>query len=185
MMIQPDLFDSPPVSGPFEEEQNRFFRDLQEGPTVCPCCYRPASLDVRRVHAVQARALIAHCQIQEKENRAVHFRELRKIAGELTDYPVLGWFGLIVAEPNEKDPAKKSPGLWRVTELGFDFVQGRYRVPEKIVRWNKRAIRFEGDTRAISDVLGEPFDYRTIVADRAAVSGFDFETDIAGNRRNP
>jgi hypothetical protein len=187
-MNQPDLFDRPsaPPEPSISEARAAFYAELRGGPTRCPCCDRAASVDIRRVHAVQARALIHHYRVQETERRSVHFRELRKVAGELTDYPVLVWFGFLEPVENPKDPTKRSPGFYRVTDLGADFVLGRYRVPEKILRWNKKTIRFEGESRSISEVLGEPFDYRTLEADRrSGPGGFEFETDIAGNRRNP
>jgi len=81
------------------------------------------------------------------------------------DYAKLRYWDLIAPQPTNSDPKKRSSGMWKLTDLGRDFVYERtsvsstcyYRHPEGGV------IGFEPEQIGIRDALGKHFDYQALM----------------------
>lgn len=117
-----------------------FRANLETGKsTCCPTCGRNAKLYARKFRAPWLKALRALA-----ENIYLSARQMEDICGS-RDYPVLSNFGLAHRNPSD--------GMWRISALGHDFLDGRITIPMHAVIYNRDVIGFDERRRIhITDI---------------------------------
>lgn len=74
---------------------------------------------------------------------------------------ILKHWGLIEQKPN-KDDAKKTSGIWRITIKGKEFVLGQITIPKYIITYNDILDRYEGNEVAIHEI-SQGFNYNEVM----------------------
>lgn len=130
----------------------------------CPVCRRLVKQYKNTILKDQALTL---AWIYKRGTRYRKWVEVQELAGSriLRDntHGKLVWWGLIESKANI-DPKKKNSGIWRLTLLGVEFVEGRASVPKYKWTYNKKVIRTSRDeTISINDPLPY-FDFRKLMS---------------------
>lgn len=125
----------------------------------CPCCTQFVKVYRRKVNAPMANALIA--QYREAGKRMIHTRDIwLRFSKEAAQ---LSWWGLIRHDAERRADGGQS-GWWAVTDEGERFIRGEVMVPKYAVIYDGRVLDFEGDQISITDALGTPFEFRSLMA---------------------
>lgn len=157
-----------------------------EGGVSCPCCGQWAQLHRWMIKPKQAAGLLLLAwfakENPEHGSRFVHVTRFFAALGLPpristllpTDFPKLRHWGLL--EEGDR-------GFYRLTKLGFDFVNGQKTVQEFILTYNDSFLGTIGDPVNIYDVLGDVFDlrvfeYETYLAMITATTDFDMLVDL-------
>lgn len=124
----------------------------------CPVCARNVRLYARKFRAPWLKALRALA-----ENIYLSARQMEDICGS-RDYPVLSNFGLAHCNPAD--------GMWRISALGQDFLEGRITIPSHAVIYNRDVIGFDERRRIhITDVDPEErFSLRELMSTKPVVA---------------
>jgi hypothetical protein len=78
------------------------------------------------------------------------------------NFQKMGFWGLIEREKND-NPKKRTSGMWSITKLGIDFVNGKVSVPKYVVTYDGKLVRTEGENVFIRDILNDKFDYEELM----------------------
>ena len=131
--------------------------------TTCPCCGQFVKVYRRTINSTMARQLIkAH---RAHGDRWFHTRDvvLEKSAGA-GDFSKLECWGLIYRQPHVQGlEGKRTSGMWKITPLGKDFIEGRALVPHYAYIFNGKLLELGGVDIHIQHALGKQFDYREIM----------------------
>lgn len=132
-----------------EQARERLLMEVVDGEAVtCPCCSQLAKLYQRTIYASMAKDLI---EIYRR-NEAVYLPSISSAKGG--DIAKLRHWELI--EEIDGDEDKR---LWRITQLGRDFVERKTKVPKYARLYNNVFIELGGEPVDIDAVLGKKFDY--------------------------
>ncbi len=158
---QSDLF------GPsLTEAKGKLMEDAQVG-THCPCCGKFVKVYHRKFNARMALTLIYILPF---------FRRLPRSWLDIGNYVVetkamipgdhgkLVWWGML--EKNDEAlpiNGAKTNGLYRMTETGRAFAEGRLRVTSHVNEYLSSVQSFDGDQIDIRQALGRKFDYRELM----------------------
>jgi hypothetical protein len=144
---------------------DRLREKLDEG-TICPCCGQYAKRYKRKLNSSIAAAL---CWMW-RHNRYGWINVPAQAPSwvlKAREYPKLAWWGLIEEKPREPGSKARTSGIWRVTDLGAEFVRSCVGVPRYAFVYNGSVDGFtESDRVYIRSALGDRFDY-------AELMGFD------------
>ncbi len=152
---------------------------LDEG-VCCPVCDQHAQRYYRRINSGMARWLMVLARMSPRGSdkwvstkdviqRAATYKGFGSSQGSGEAPSLLPFWGLIETRPND-DPEKKHSGVWRVTELGYDFVESKVMVPRTAVVYNNVLERLEGDLVGIKACLGKKFNYEELMSAGAEVA---------------
>lgn len=120
--------------------------------TDCPVCGQRAQLYQRTITSTMARALILMWR-----EAGIDWVHLPSVVGALrADEAKLVHWGLIEEEKTLRADGGRA-GVWRLTDLGVQFVQGDATVPKYAFIFNKRCLGHEGPEVTIGECLGEKF----------------------------
>lgn len=126
----------------------------------CPACAQEVRLYPRAMNSIMARFLIALFRAPKTPEGWVDVRTLDFKGG---DYAKARYWGLCEVKAN-KDPRKRTSGLWRLTAKGTDFIHDRVRVPSHALVYNKKCHGLTGGDIDIRRALGTDFDYEKLMA---------------------
>ena len=158
---QADLF------GPsLAEAKSKLMDEAQVG-THCPCCGKFVKVYHRKFNSGMA---VMMCYLYGPFRRSPH--EWLDVGHYLiskhhmwpSDYGKLVWWGML--EKNEDAVpinGAKSAGLFRMTEAGRAFAEGKLRVPSHAHEYMSDVQSFDGDPIDIRQALGRKFDYRELM----------------------
>jgi len=145
---------------------------VQEG-AECPCCRQFAKSYDRKLPSASARLLIALYRYDDAEGREfVYLPPLLDRFGAtiLKGTPHQGGYGtlshhwgLIEAQPGEREDGSNRVGYWRVTDLGREFALERATVPKYARLYGNRLLGLHGEPISIQDALGNKFNYRELM----------------------
>lgn len=65
-------------------------------------------------------------------------------------------------DENTNNGQKKNSGMWKLTELGIEYCEGKIKIPRYVLTQNRKFIGTDGPLMSINEFLKEPFDYREI-----------------------
>lgn len=139
------------------EEAKEYLREsVGEGIAVqCPCCTQNVKLYQRKITSSMGYAMI----MLRSELGFVHMEDFLKkkncpssIRGDVSK---LRFWGLL--EPGDT-------GYYRVTPLGRNFVDGKYKVMKFVHLFNNKMYRESGDLVSIKEVLRDKFNYEELMA---------------------
>ena len=77
--------------------------------------------------------------------------------------PTLKWWGLVERHPSDSDSKVKHSGLWRPTDLGYEFASARKRVPKKVFTYNDEVEGHSTETVSIDQCFKHHFDYQEVM----------------------
>lgn len=137
----------------------------------CPCCMQFAKSYPRRINRSMALALI----LLERHDRAypgewvhleTYIKNLPHIPSSVRgDIHKLTDWGLIETATSVGGSSSGRSGLFRVLQLGREFVQERVWVAEYAVYYDGVCRTFRGGEVGIRDALGKSFSYDEIMQD--------------------
>jgi hypothetical protein len=159
-------------SGTTIVEAHNFMRPrLKEG-VACPCCYQPVKLYKRPLSSSMAYGLILINKEFNENNdiqlQWLHLEEFFKNIKDLPssvrgDVPKLRFWGLI--EPSSECMGDGNPnsGLYRITDLGRKFAEGKVLLQSSVKLYNNKFYGFAGPEIDIFGALKNKFKYDEIV----------------------
>lgn len=121
----------------------------KNGGTHCPLCSQRVQVYKRTITAQMAYALIL---LYRRDGWATWPELLDNRRG---DEAKLRYWSLVECV---------NGSLWRVTELGRQFVEGAATVPKFALVYNSRVLGFEGEPVTIHDALGNRFDLAELMS---------------------
>lgn len=148
------------------EAREKLLSSVDKG-VVCPCCETFSKVYKRRIYGNQIAWLIWLVG-QTKKNKAegglgwVRASEYPNGGG---DYAKLQFWGLAELMPKDPaDTARRTSGQWRSTPKGERFVRGEEEVHTHVVLFNNQVLGFSGDLVSVLSVLGQEFNYSSLMS---------------------
>lgn len=202
--VAPDL----PPGAPRDPWTLRALRDWvdanKDAGVCCPVCDHPCRVYPRVLNATTVRSLCWLVRASAGEVVAITDGGQARLpveAGGFVDVPRWGptwvvrtnqhaglrWWRLAERAPND-DKKKRDSGLWRPTELGIAFAEGRILVPKRVYHYRGEAVGYGPEMTSIVDALGETFDYQVVMArpaPGATVEYAPFRWEVYPGRRPP
>jgi hypothetical protein len=164
---QGDMFDEQPPESDLSFEQLLAMSQVKA--SLCPSCSRVVKVYKFKLGAY-SRLLIWMKQVEwDYEDRWIHVPRLAPDSAidRGGDYGKLRHWGFIELRPNPDDPAKRTSGIWRLTEKGRKFVANGLWVPTHVFFRAKSpeavVLGFHEDLTTIVPTLGVDFNYRALM----------------------
>lgn len=135
--------------------------DLEQD-SHCPRCHQKVHLYHRNLYFAPARIMIMMYNIDRHDYVYVPplYGEYKLPGGDST----MGhWWGLIEAQPGERNDGSNRVGWWRLTHKGRQFVTGRLFVRRVALVYNSQCHGYEGPWWHIINALGDDFNYRELM----------------------
>ena len=158
----------PNMSPVITEAQERLEEAAIGKGTNCPCCGQFVKVYRRNFHTAMAMGLIhlyqAHCLHGFED--FIHTPSMLNGKGAVArggDFAKLEYWGLIEPQKHERRDGSTRTGMWRITQLGRDFVEDKMRVPKHIFLYNSQLVGVEHETISIREALGQEFDYGALM----------------------
>lgn len=129
----------------------------------CPCCGQLVKLYKRKLNSGMAVTLIRIYQHHGINNVNVKEFLLKNGFKNNHDWTLLRHWKMIQEVPDDKDPEKKSSGVWHITETGLKFLSNEYTAPTHILIYNNKLQGFSSETLRIEDSLGYKFNYKELM----------------------
>jgi len=154
---------------------------LDEG-TICPCCNQYAKRYKRKLNSSIAAALCWMWKTAQEDSAWKNGWRPTDVwinvpaqapawVLKAREYPKLAMWGLIEEKPRKPGSKARTSGVWRVTQLGADFVRSCVDVPRYAFVYNGNVDGFTDSDRVyIRSALGDRFDYDELM-------GFNDGTD--------
>ena len=128
----------------------------------CPVCGQTAKLYPRKLSSAMARFLVDIYSLTSKQRPEMRWVNISKDMIDRAskhvshDYSKLRFWGLL--EPSPKDSA-----MWRITEAGIAFVEGRMVAPHTAYVYNNSCVKLSEKTITIKEALGSKFDLKEMM----------------------
>jgi hypothetical protein len=138
--------------------RDEFFDELETGNRLtCYCCGRTAALGRRTIDASMARTLI-HIYRRNMAGQDWVNTSHDLPHGLSSTAALLRHWGLAESKNPVSKGRNDESGLWKVTQLGMEFVEGMTSVPGKIMTWKGKIIKQpHGAAITLKDALGKKF----------------------------
>jgi hypothetical protein len=143
------------------DEQKRIKLELNAG-TECRACHRLAKLNKKKLSGKMLQGLIILYNRNLKAPREYHKVLSIKDTLIVADLPKLRNWGMI-DRPFNTDSKKKTPGTWRITQVGIDFVLGKTQAKEAMYTYNNEVIRWSEEMVYIHEAINNTFDYQEVL----------------------
>ena len=138
---------------------------IQNKGAMCPCCKQFAKVHARKMTASMGQGLVTMYRAGEFDYHHIPSLFTRARVAASNDGALTRHWGFI--EPMPEAPARGDgnprKGWWRLTDSGRAFIEGRITSQKKCMIYSQRFLGLTGERVSISDVLGEPFDYRELM----------------------
>ena len=154
-------------------EAIREMREKIEEGTTCPCCGRFVKLYKRKLHAEMAAFLCRLVARWRREQRYYSTRELcPALTKSATDGSYLVHWGLLEREPiPNRNEAGGKAGMYRPTDRGIAFVEGRITVASHIHILCGEIVGFSLDNIGAREALGDRFSYDELMGKEDGLDG--------------
>jgi hypothetical protein len=149
-------------------EAKEFLKRNWEAGCKCPACGQHVQLYDYKLFATSAYSLILLYRMDKNSDQEYfHIREYaeaQKGKARAPHFAELRFWGLIQRADND-DPAKKSSGYWKITDLGKQFVRGEIKVQSRILVYNNKFQGFSAKSESIDihQALSNRFDYSELM----------------------
>ena len=127
----------------------------------CPTCGQYAKLYKRRVHKSVALALMRLYKLGGHD-RYIHVKKFMGDVSGTGDIAKALYWGLIEPLKNH-DSSKRTSGMWMLTKLGVEFVQGSVGIRQFALVYNGKVIDLIGRMVYLKDCIGADFDYQELM----------------------
>ena len=147
------------------QEVKEFLKRGSNKGCKCPACDQYVKVYKRPLNSGMARILIEMYKLGDSEYHHIkdHLRKEGLKNGH--DWTLLRFWGMI--DPmikEEEDSGATKLGLWRITDTGKQFVEGKIRVSRRVRIYNKKMLGFEpNEMTTIQDALGDHFSYEQLM----------------------
>ncbi len=149
------------------QQGKEFLRAKLEEGANCPCCEQRVKLYRRKLNHQMARALIMIYRYFISHPQTVwldvnDFLLKRGVNSGEANVALLRHWGLIERKPDAKEDGNPSVGMYSITHLGRQFVEGRMTVPEAVYLYNQKRYRrklLDIEQITIRQALANKFDY--------------------------
>ena len=137
----------------------------------CPCCDRWGKINAFTLHHNLALALKWMYEYTKRSSKPWVYvvEEAPRQVLRTRSFAGLEYWGLIRRHPTVKSEVDtshgdklgktRSSGLWQITALGIDFVEGKTLMPKKVFVYNKIVQGKTVATVSFEDCLGELYHY--------------------------
>jgi len=156
-----------------EEARTQVMASLDEG-SQCPCCDQYARMYKRRLPPAAIKGLLGlYSLAREDGHDYYHIKDIyetsyaKDVLNIGSIFGLCAHFGLMISEVREKDednlgePVTCS-GMWKITELGIDFIEGRKGIHKYILMYNGEVLGRSETFVNIDEALNHPFNYAEI-----------------------
>jgi hypothetical protein len=150
------------------EAQDRLEEAAVGKGSSCPCCGQFVKVYRRKLYTQMAMALVHIYQDHCIHGFAgfIHVPSLLNGKGVVArggDYTKLEHWGLIEPQQGGRNDGSYRTGMWRVTQLGRDFVEDKMRVPSHAWFYNNQLVGMDHEMISIREALGQEFDYGALM----------------------
>jgi hypothetical protein len=144
------------------QEAKKELREGWEKGIECPCCTQLVRLWKHKLNSAIARTLISMYNISKGRNDEwVHIMNEIHIT---TMYGIAEFWGVIEPKDHQKfEDDKRASGMWRLTEKGKKFVEGKILIPKYLFIFNNKVRRTSEETTSIKGCLGNKFSYSELM----------------------
>lgn len=168
-----DKFDRDPKSVTLEESKEWLRKKIFEGGAACPCCSQFAKVYRRAFNSSMAYAIIVfakHLKVGEwikipdvlvKGNHTAIIRS--------REWSRLQHWGMLEASAALREDGAKESGVYRLTELGKAFAEGKAVAPRAVYMYDEKLLSVDDQLISIREALGTKFDYEKLMS--SAVEG--------------
>lgn len=141
----------------------------------CTVCSRWGKVNVRTINGTMARSFVWLCKEKLKRPNDkwidVPNTAPRSVL-RTSQLSSMKYWGLIErphVEYDKENPSRvKHTGLWRPTDLGWQFYYGTVAVPNKVFIYNDRVVKQSEKTVLIKECFKGKFDYTSVMQDTFA-----------------
>jgi len=155
MTVSLNIFEA----GAIDSVRRDIMARAKNGVCSCPVCGQYVKVYARTIYRSAAKQLI-HLYLLGGAERFVHISAM----ANARDFQISRHWSLIETMPND-DPDKRTPGLWKLTESGVDFIMRRATVPRYIFIQNNKVLGCSDERAGIDDCLGKKFSYEELMND--------------------
>lgn len=156
------------------EEARNAMRPLLTKGTICPCCNQNVRQYSRTITSSMAYGLILlyheSNRIANHSHYFIHIETFFKSINGLRssvrgDIPKLRFWNLIRPEGQEAEDGNPSNGMYKITELGNNFIRGLVKVPKHVKIYNNHFFGYDPSTGEVSieQCLKNTFNYRKLM----------------------
>lgn len=139
-------------------------------PVKCPTCERRCARSLKRINykcVMFLRDLIIEWEKNGHDwvENSKHVNKDNPKAKASADAVFLRHWGLIERKPpeeSEKGKISQPKGIYRPTQMGIDFLEGKILVKKAFWEW-RGVMYWSDDSISVQDALGTPFDYEEVV----------------------
>lgn len=129
----------------------------------CPVCARWGKIYGRSLNETMARSLIWLVSAPLENGWVNVPAKAPRWLVRSNQLPTLKWWGLVERHPSDKKSKIKHSGLWRPTDLGYEFASSRKRVPKKVFTYNDEVEGHSTETVSIDQCFKHHFDYQEVM----------------------
>jgi len=129
----------------------------------CPVCSRWGKIYGRGLNETMARSLIWLASMPLENGWVNVPAKAPRWVVRSNQLPTLKWWGLVERHPSDPKSKIKYSGLWKATDLGYDFVNARERVPKKVFTYNDEVEGHSTETVSIDQCFKYHFDYQEVM----------------------
>jgi len=149
-----------PLTSTLEEIKEYLKENWLKG-SSCPACGQHVQLYKLKISGQAVRDLIRLYKLSEGQvNEYHHINDFGNLASR--SFSKLAHWGLIEDEPNE-DEAKRTSGMWAMTEKGRRFVAKELEVPKYAYIYNSQCKTVSPETVGVEEALGHKFNYKELM----------------------
>jgi len=161
------------------EEAKTWLRARFAKGATCPCCHQHVKLYKRKLHKSMVFVLLLiaryYRRIDVKADQWLHvpshINEVlagnpRRSAAVRADWAKLKLWGLLEEKPAVRADGSPRVGYWRMTQLGWQFVNRQVKVPSHVYVYNDQLLPRTVDTMVtIDEALTTEFSYAEIMGE--------------------
>ena len=144
-----------------------WLRSKMDKGATCPCCNQFVKMYKRKLNSTMARSLVRLYHLDKFNSIYYHNVNIVKSVSEsVGDFAKLLYWGMIEQKPNDDDKSKKNAGMWKITDKGRMFVEGKIKVPKHVNVYNSKPYGFTMEETDIKEALGDKFDYSELMKEK-------------------
>ena len=158
-----------PPRMPISTAKSKVFDNLTNG-TCCPVCNQMARLYPRKLTKPMVKALwaMAKVQVEYYPNHAKMWVHLPSLGFKGGDPAKMKHWHLIepqsLCEEEKREGQKRTSGFWRLTQNGWNFLEGTAKVPKIVYLYNNQRFGSSDERITIEDAFGTDFNYQELMS---------------------
>lgn len=127
---------------------------------TCPCCDQIVKVYKRLINKGMIADLARLAKLSDP-NQYIHINDFTT-AHSNREIGNCKWWGLVERMHND-DPKKKTSGMYRITQKGRDFIEGKVMVRKYALVYNSECLGFEGGSVLVTD-CDKGFNYEELMS---------------------